>query len=92
MAEKGFNLFDECASRCVDMSLRKKSATSFSWGDNKMYKSGSLVSSRRMLTEINERGTIAKKWMSVESDTVKHLKTFRIISSEMPISLLVLSI
>ena len=91
MAEKGFNLFDECASRCVHMSLRKKSATSFSWGDSKMYKFGSIVRSQRMLTEINESGTIAKKWISVESDTVKHLKTFIIISSEMPISLLVLN-
>ena len=56
-----------------------------------MYKFGSIVRSQRMLTEINKSGTIAKKLISVESDTVKHLKTFTIISSEMPISLLVLN-
>ena len=53
-----------------------------------MYTSGSLASSQRMLTEINESGAIAKIRISVESDTVKHLKAFRIISSEMPVSLI----
>ena len=43
------------------------------------------------LTEINESSTIAKKRISLESDTVKHLTAFRIISSEMPISLLIRS-
>ena len=50
-----------------------------------MYTSGSLASSQRMLTEINESGAIAKIRISVESDTVKHLKAFRIISRQMPI-------
>ena len=56
-----------------------------------MYTSGSMASSQRMRIEINESGTIAKIRISVESDTVKHLKAFRIISSEIPISLLILS-
>ena len=44
-----------------------------------------------MLIEINEiGGAIAKIRISVESDTVKHLKAFRIISSEKVISLLIL--
>ena len=44
-----------------------------------------------MLTEIKESGTIAKTKISVERDTVKHLKAFRIIPGEMLISLLILS-
>ena len=36
-----------------------------------------------MLNEINESGAIAKLKVSVESDTVKNLKTFRKISREM---------
>ena len=56
-----------------------------------MYTSGSMASSQRMLTEIKESDTIAKTRISVDSDTVKHLKAFRIISGEMPISLLILS-
>ena len=56
-----------------------------------MYTSGSIASSQRMPTEINESGAVDKKWISVENDTVKHLKAFRIISSEMRISLLILS-
>ena len=56
-----------------------------------MYTSGSLPSLQRMLTEINESGAIAKIRISVESDTVKHLKAVRIISSKIPTSLLILS-
>ena len=56
-----------------------------------MYTSGSIAGSQRMLTEIKESGTIAKTRISLENDTVKHLKAFRIISGEMPISLLILS-
>ena len=57
---------------------------------SKMYTSGSIANSQKMLTEINESGAIAKIKIWVESDTAKHLKTFRIISSEMPVSLLIL--
>ena len=53
-----------------------------------MYTSGSIASLQRLPTEINESGAIAKIRISVESDTVKHLKTFRIISSEMPLFLI----
>ena len=56
-----------------------------------MYTSGSIAGSQSMLTEIKESGTIAKTRISLENDTVKHLKAFRIISGEMPISLLILS-
>ena len=52
-----------------------------------MYTFGSIASSQRMLSdEINESGTVAKIMISVESDTVKHLKAFRIIASEMSVS------
>ena len=43
-----------------------------------MHTSGSIANSRRMLTEINESGSIAKLRIWVESDTVKHLKAFKI--------------
>ena len=74
-------------------SLRKKSVPlSFSWGDSKMYTSASIANSQRMLAEINESGgAIIKIRIWVESDTVIHLKSFRIISREMQISLLILS-
>ena len=47
-----------------------------------MYTSGSIASSQRVLTETKESGTIARiktntyTRISVESDTVKNLKTF----------------
>ena len=46
---------------------------SSSWGNSKMYKSGSIASSQRMPTDMNESDGIAKIRISVESDTVKHL-------------------
>ena len=56
-----------------------------------MYTSGSIASPQRMLTEINKSCTIAKTKVSVDRDTVKHLKAFRMISSKMPISLFTVS-
>ena len=41
-------------------------------------------------TEINESGAIAKTRIGLESDTVKYLKAFRIISSKRPISIVIL--
>ena len=89
--DKGFILFDECASRCVNLSPPDQECTSSTWWNTKMYTSGTIASSPRILTEIKESGTIAKTRISVESDTVKHLKAFTIISGEMSISLPVLS-
>ena len=43
MIDKGFNLFDECAARCVHLSPQEEECTSSSGGDSKIYKSGSSV-------------------------------------------------
>ena len=90
MTGRGFNVFDECASRCVYLFPQEEDCTSSSWWDSKMYTFGSIASSQRMPTEINESGAIAKIRISVESDTVECSKVFRIISRKMPISLLIL--
>ena len=76
------NLFGECAARCVHLSLQEEECTYSSWGDSKMYTSAGIANSQRMLTQIDENGTIAKISNWVESNTVKHLKAFRIIYSE----------
>ena len=91
MTVKGFNIFDEYASRCVHLSPQEEQCTFSSWGDSKMYIVGSIASSQRMPTEINESGAIAKIRILVKSDTVKRLKAFRKISSKMPISLFILN-
>ena len=57
-----------------------------------MYTFGSIASSKRVPSEINESGAIDKIRISVENDTVKCLKAFRIISTEMSISRLILSL
>ena len=60
------------------------------WGNSKMYISGSIASSQRMSTEINESDAIAKIRVSVR--ILSNIsKAFRIISSEMPTLLLILS-
>ena len=64
----------------------------FSLRDSKMYTFVSIASSKRVPSEINESGAIDKIRISVENDTVKCLKAFRIISREMPISSLILSL
>ena len=56
-----------------------------------MYISDSIASSQRLPIKINENGAIAKIRISMESDTIKRLKAFTIISSETTISLLILS-
>ena len=91
VTNKGFNLFDECSARRVHLFPQEKQCTSSSRGYSKMCTSGIIGNSQRMLTEINKRGAIAKIRIWVESDAVKHLKAFRIISSKMKISLLILS-
>ena len=72
MTDKGFNLFDECAARCVHLFPQEEECTSPSWGDNKMYTSSCIANSQRILTEINGSGVITKIRIWVESDTVKH--------------------
>ena len=71
LTDKGFNVFDGCASRCVNQSpqeeeLQEEECNSSSSGDSKVYTSGSIASSQRMPTEINESGAIAKIRISVE--------------------------
>ena len=72
MTDKGFNLFDECAARCIHLFPQEEKCTSSSWGDSKMYTFGSIKNSQRMLTEINKNDAIAKIKIWVESDTAKH--------------------
>ena len=72
MTDKVFKLFDECAARCVHLFPQEEECTSSSWGDSKMYTSSSIANSQRMQTEINKSGTIAKKRIWVDNDTVKH--------------------
>ena len=71
MTEKEFNLFDECAARCVHPFPQEEECISSSWEDSKMYTSGTIANSQRMLAEINGSDTIAKIRIWVESDTVK---------------------
>ena len=50
MADKGFNGFDACASRCVHLSPQEEECALSSWGDSKMYTSSSIARWQRMLT------------------------------------------
>ena len=72
MTDKGYNHFDECAARGVNLFLQEEGCTSSSWDGSKIYTSGSTAKSQRMLTEINERSPIAKIRIWVECDTDQH--------------------
>ena len=91
MTDKAFNLLDECDARCIHLLTQEEERTSSSWGDSKMYTSGSKANWRRMLTEINQSGVLKKNKDLSGKWYCQTLKTFRIISSEMKISLLILS-
>ena len=38
MTDEGFNIFDECAARCVHLFRQEEKCTSSSWWDSKMYR------------------------------------------------------
>ena len=67
-----FNFFDECATICVRLFPQEEERTSSSRSQSKMYISGSIANSERMLTDINESGVITKISVWVESNTDKH--------------------
>ena len=60
MSDKGFNLFHECAARCVHLLPQEEECTSSSRGDSKMYTSGSMENSQRMLAETCKSCVITK--------------------------------
>ena len=47
-ADKGLNLFDECAAECVHLCLQEEEWTSFSWEESKKYTPGTIAN---LLTE-----------------------------------------
>ena len=72
MTDKGFNLFDEFGAGFVHLFPQEEECTSSSWGDSKMYTSGSIANSQRMLNEINKSEAITKIRIWLKRDTVKH--------------------
>ena len=60
---------------------------------SKMYIPGTIANSQtdRMPTKIDKNGSCQSKNFSRTRDTIRHLKTFRVIFNEMPVLLLILS-
>ena len=86
MADKSLNHIDECAAKCVHLSIREEEecTTSF-WG----------LHHSRFTEDTNWN---KQKWCFHQSktftgisDIVRCLKTFRIISDEIPVLLLILA-
>ena len=73
---------------------KKKSVPSLPGGHSKMYTPGTIANSQtqRVPTKINKNGAVAEvyKNFSRSRDTIRHLKTFRVISNEMPVLRLIL--
>ena len=78
----------------VKLNVWEEECTFSSWGHSKMYTPGTIANSQtqRVLTKINRNGAVAKAYKNFSGtrDTIRHLKTFRVISNEMPV-LLILS-
>ena len=91
MAEKDPNIFDECVAECVHMCPQKEECTSSSWGDSKMCTPGTIENLQRMPNKKKQKRCCSQsKNFSGTSDTISHLKTFRTISNELPVLLLIL--
>ena len=58
MADKGLNLFDECAAEYVHMCPQEEACTSPSWGYSKMYITDFIANPQRTPTKINKNGII----------------------------------
>ena len=76
---------------CTSVPLGEQCISSY-WENNKMYISSTIANSQKMCTFWNEQRLCY--WQSNNfsgaSDTVRHLKTFTIISNEKSILLLIL--
>ena len=70
MVEKGVNLFDEFVSECVHLCPEVEECISSSWGDSKMYTTGTIANSQRISTKINKNGAIAKVRILVKKMTL----------------------
>ena len=74
---------------------RKKNVPFLPGGHSKIYTPGTIANSQaqQVPTKINKNGSVAKvyKNFSGTRDTIRHLKTFRVVSNEMPLLLLILS-
>ena len=66
MTDKGFNLFDKCATTCVHLPLRGEEFISTSYRESKMDTSDRIGNSQRAPTETNRIGNIAKVRAFVE--------------------------
>ena len=92
MTDKGLNLFDDCAAECVYLCPQEEDCTSSSLGHNKIYTLSIIKNSQtdRASTEIKKWCCCQGKNFSRTRDTMRHLKTFRVISNEMAVLLLIL--
>ena len=81
MEDKDLNLFDKCAAECVCLFPQEEKCSSFSWGDSEMYTAGTIANLQMwMLTKAKKNvGGCQSKNFSGTRDTVRHLKTFRVI-------------
>ena len=82
LADNGINLFDKCAAGSVHLSTQEEECTSSSWVGSKMYKSSSIANSLKVLT-VNKQKRCKIRILK-KGNTVKHLKSFRTISSNPP--------
>ena len=79
----------------VQLNVLEEECTFSSWGTSKTYTPGTIANSQRQSvpSKINKNRAVAKvyKNFSGTRGTIRHLKTFRVISNEMPVLLLILS-
>ena len=82
---KGLSYFYIFAAEFLHLCLQVEQCTSSSWGHNEIYTSDTIAISQtdRTSTKTKKYGAVAE--LSETRDAIRHLKTFRVISNEMPV-------
>ena len=85
ISDEGLNFFEVLLNANI-CSFSKGSVPLLPDGANKMYTPGTIANLQRSFTKINKNGAIVKsKNFSGTSETIRHLKTCRIISNDISI-------
>ena len=91
MADKGLNLFDECAAGCVHLCPQEEESTSSSCSNSKMYTPGTIANAQTGKEwKKNKNGAVAKVNVGGNTDTIRDLKKIRVTSNEMLVLRLIL--
>ena len=82
---KGLDYFYIFSAEFLHLCLQVEQCTSSFWGHNEIYTSDTIAISQTDSTPTKIKKYAAVAELSGTRDAIRHLKTFRVISNEMPV-------